>query len=725
MRSSRINTPGRFALSLVAAVCLQAGLLGGLYLWEQSRPLPESQLEVSFAGDGEGKVQIYRCANCVTTGGDGSDWLGTRGQIFTKSVLPSEDMLLQPMGNTCSGNCTLKVSDVDTLVVKVVPNDGNVFGGFGGCELQDDPRSCVARPIRRLRNSGKVRVTFDRIASEVEVALVELPKKKKQPEKKEEEKEKSEEEKTDKLKEKKPKPKKKELVAQLQQQQPPPQPKANMKAVEVKQEKSEKAPTDAKYLSDEDRDTEKETRAEKTNLDKAQDGADKEASEASSNEDEKDPGAAETLIADTQDQENPELDAERDDDKQSGKVASVLAPMAGGDGLHHEHDHSAGKLNMRDIKGNGSLIPTPSDRKGGKRGLPGLNHQLSLTALDSVMGTEKVLKQQERGRKWRSKRRGNNKYQKKQRAVKMALENFITEVTPGNQTRLKTRKSPFAAYLAHMHRDIHRLWGFGYLLELDKKGGNHPLNNWDLISKLEIIVNSDGTIDRINIAKHSGVLEFDVAAIDTVLTAGPFDPPPRQILSPDGKVYLHWGFYRNHRQCGTFNAQPFILAKAPTRSGPADSETFAKRKRKGRKTVGQLIESQRNEAFERSGVLSTSDPEAKKTANVWISGYARRSVKRMLGVSRRPFRSGESFSANSEAELKALYKTLISETRGKFVDWKLLTASGFRKRFRNLPRGLEVSKDQLLLAVTQKKEQFVVVLEKSGGGTFRAVGLYR
>jgi hypothetical protein len=38
-------------------------------------------------------------------------------------------------------------------------------------------------------------------------------------------------------------------------------------------------------------------------------------------------------------------------------------------------------------------------------------------------------------------------------------------------------------------------------------------------------------------------------------------------------VYFHWGFYRNQRQCGTFNAEPYILPNprgTPARGGLTD-----------------------------------------------------------------------------------------------------------------------------------------------------------
>ena len=160
----------------------------------------------------------------------------------------------------------------------------------------------------------------------------------------------------------------------------------------------------------------------------------------------------------------------------------------------------------------------------------------------------------------RSTRQG--KFQKRLARVQSAVENFIPEVKPGNQTALNTRAAPFAAYLARMHRSIHELWGFGQLEEWDEKPGSSPYNNRNLVTELEFVLNSDGTIDKVGVARSSGLLEYDVAAVDVAYTAGPFPDPPREIRSANGKIYVHWHFFRDERQCATSGADPYILENA-------------------------------------------------------------------------------------------------------------------------------------------------------------------
>ena len=156
----------------------------------------------------------------------------------------------------------------------------------------------------------------------------------------------------------------------------------------------------------------------------------------------------------------------------------------------------------------------------------------------------------------KSRSRGGSR-QRRWRKFKAALENYVTQVKPGNQTALNAAASPFAAYLATIHRRIHIEYALGFLKGLPISGG--PFDDAQLRTTLEIVINSDGTVHQIGIVETSGLLPFDFGAFDAVMRAGPFTAPPASILSEDGRVYLHWGFYRNSRQCGTFNAKPFIL----------------------------------------------------------------------------------------------------------------------------------------------------------------------
>jgi hypothetical protein len=68
------------------------------------------------------------------------------------------------------------------------------------------------------------------------------------------------------------------------------------------------------------------------------------------------------------------------------------------------------------------------------------------------------------------------------------------------------------------------------------------------------------------------VTAFDIAALESVMRASPFGAPPTEIVSPDGRVYFHWEFYRNpDYACSTYFAHPFIL-KTKQKSAPPSVE---------------------------------------------------------------------------------------------------------------------------------------------------------
>jgi TonB family protein len=170
----------------------------------------------------------------------------------------------------------------------------------------------------------------------------------------------------------------------------------------------------------------------------------------------------------------------------------------------------------------------------------------------------------------RSKHKG--KFSERRERVMSALENFINEVTPANQTELNTRAAPFAQFIAHMHRQIHEKWAFGFLTQMDASFRDSNMNDLKLVAKLEIVLDGEGKVDKISMVRTSGVTGFDVAAINSVYEAAPFPTPPTAILSGNGKVYIHWKFHRNGDACGTPGVNYFILDNGDKHGGkPAAS----------------------------------------------------------------------------------------------------------------------------------------------------------
>jgi TonB family protein len=382
-------------------------------------------------------------------------------------------------------------------------------------------------------------------------------------------------------------------------------------------------------------------------------------------------------------------------------------------------------MGMRGIEGRGKITEQGNGKKVGKRGAPGINTPLAFNDYERIIGKEKVDEERQVAARKMSAKKG--RWERKLDAVKSSLENFVPDVQTGNQTALKTRAHPFALYIARMHRRIHELWGFGFLEQLDDKPATHPLNNPDLWVNLEVSVNADGSVHKVTIAKTSGKTEFDVAAVDAVITAAPYEATPEAIRSVDGRIYLRWGFYRNWRQCGTFNVEPYILAEVPDDGGQGvldDGAMVANighvpGKKKRVVTGGKPVTPDDRLAKQKvSPDSSVTDKQALFAANLWVSAFATAEVDKLVRFSSVPFYAGGTIAAQTTSDLKDMYSGLIVES-GPLKDWKLLAPGEYASGSGALPDG------NVVLQVRTAKETFAVVLTRTKSGDYRATQLAR
>ncbi len=187
--------------------------------------------------------------------------------------------------------------------------------------------------------------------------------------------------------------------------------------------------------------------------------------------------------------------------------------------------------------------------------------------LQSIYGEERFEAERQAWLQERRSRRRGEGFGARWEAFRSAIENHVPFVQAGNQTALNAAASPFADYLAAVHRRIHVEYAEKFIGRLPSYSTS-PYADRSLRVVLEIAIAPDGSVGRIAVVRSSGLLAFDYGAYAAVMRAQPFPRPPRAIRSVDGRVYFHWGFYRNPRLCGTFNARPFILRSVPGRPPP-------------------------------------------------------------------------------------------------------------------------------------------------------------
>ncbi len=222
----------------------------------------------------------------------------------------------------------------------------------------------------------------------------------------------------------------------------------------------------------------------------------------------------------------------------------------------------AGRKGRKAIRGSRHIQGVPSR-------LPN-KYTINAYGLQQALGINHLRKEQEKARNTRlSRHRGKfkgNDFQK----YRAAIENYDPSVKPGNQTSLNAARVPFASYINKMHNRIHPIFADSFLGSLRKLDANDRLSNMKLFSHVEMVLDGrSGKVIRSGVVKPSGVTAFDIGALSALEAAGPFGKPPDSIISPDGKVYVHWEFYRDpYYACTSKFARPYII-KRPKNNGPA------------------------------------------------------------------------------------------------------------------------------------------------------------
>ena len=300
-----------------------------------------------------------------------------------------------------------------------------------------------------------------------------------------------------------------------------------------------------------------------------------------------------------------------------------------------------------------------------------------------------------------------------------------------------------------MHRQIHKLFTFGFLADLDMKpSANSPYNNEELWTQLEIVIKGDGTVDKVGIVRGSGVLPFDVAAIDSVMSAAPFPPPPAAIKSVNGKVYLDWQFHRNELACGTFGVDPHILTTVGDNTQHDTSEAGAAAKALLKGQIGGGSEGGRalkrlphgggedvRAVEEEPAERATTPPppetpqvtdEARAAAEGWFAAYQRGDAAWLAGWSAAPMTAAGETVAKDGPSVKAVYKQLMAEAPSNRVvagKVEVLTPAGIRGKLGGLPPGGE-EKGMLYAVGKAGSEEFVLLLKMSSQG-WRVCGIDR
>ena len=523
---------------------------------------------------------------------------------------------------------------------------------------------------------------------------------------------------------------------------PPLTPLPRMTMVDQDQFPDEKDNPNARYLGQKNHRTQQDSTTRSTNLVRNQEGAEQSPSERSPQV-QPEVGSKEQKVA--------ELARERGVDQ-----AIVRGQPRAGDQGSSERPPQKGPLAMRDLTPRTSTLAEkvrpgleraevddgdlPPERLGRdlERGAAARNGekvklQLDHAAYDRIEGESVAAAERQRAARAEVSHAAGrwDRVQQKIAALRSSLENFAPTTRVGNQAELGTRAHPFAAYIAEMHRSIHKLWAFGFLTELDGKSSSNPLNDLERWVQLEVVVTGGGEVEKVSIVRPSGLAHFDAAAIDAVMASSPFRAPPEAIKSVDGKVYLDWRFHRDDRQCGTFGVDPHIL----TSVGATRNHDTSEVEKAPRVAPPRVLARPAPVAVAAPPGLGDEAPAspdgqvpdgAKDAAEGWFAAYVKGDQAWLAGWSAVPLTAQGEVAAKDATALRRLYGELLREApKDRRLDaFEVLTAAGVRKLLGGLPPGGSGDGSMFFAVGTVKGEQFVLLLQKSNAG-WRVAGIDR
>lgn len=222
-----------------------------------------------------------------------------------------------------------------------------------------------------------------------------------------------------------------------------------------------------------------------------------------------------------------------------------------------------------------TAMPSPIDVRSlglGGSGLPGVAN-LTQRGVEQAVGEEQLRAERMADGASRRKRHRGSSHMTSFDRMRAAVENYEPSVKLGNQTNLNAAAVPFAGYLNSIHNRLHPIFADEFLRSLDNLPLTDAQNQRKLTTHLEIVLSAaDGRLVRMGVTKQSGVMAFDISAMQSVQRASPFGQAPDIIASPDGNVYLHWEFHRDpFHACSTRNARPFKLKNPPKIGVPPKS----------------------------------------------------------------------------------------------------------------------------------------------------------
>ncbi len=114
----------------------------------------------------------------------------------------------------------------------------------------------------------------------------------------------------------------------------------------------------------------------------------------------------------------------------------------------------------------------------------------------------------------------------------------------GMETLINTREFKYYAYCKRIKDKIQVLWEPKIKAKVlrNLSGDRAIASVQEKTTKTIIILDSAGTLERVQVISASGLQDLDESAVEAFRAAAPFPNPPKGIIDPDGKIRIRWDF---------------------------------------------------------------------------------------------------------------------------------------------------------------------------------------
>lgn len=120
----------------------------------------------------------------------------------------------------------------------------------------------------------------------------------------------------------------------------------------------------------------------------------------------------------------------------------------------------------------------------------------------------------------------------------------LPDVESGQQTLLNTREFVYYSYYARIKKQLTQQWEPRIKEKISRifKSGRTIASHQTRITEVIIVLNSAGTLVKVQVLGKSGIEDLDESAVEAFRAAAPFPNPPKGMVDQDGTIKITWSF---------------------------------------------------------------------------------------------------------------------------------------------------------------------------------------